>query len=90
MGGCGCGSRGSGGGGCCGGGGGNKTEGPRSTAKDPVCGMLVDSGSRDALKLTHDGRNFYFCSTMCMTRFTSNPEAYKNSDKGFFGFLKRK
>jgi len=35
--------------------------------KDPVCGMTVDENS--ALKITKDGKNYYFCSTHCKDKF---------------------
>lgn len=53
--------------------------------------MKVNYDAKDALKLTHDDKNFYFCSTMCMTKFTNAPETYKNNERCFFGlFPKRK
>lgn len=75
--------------GCCGG------SGPISrkageTARDPVCGMNVDCGARDALKLTLEEKDFYFCSTLCMTKFTNNPEAYKDKKGCFSGLFNRK
>jgi YHS domain-containing protein len=40
---------------------------PPTKAKDPVCGMEVEIQS--ALTLKHDGKDVYFCSERCKTRF---------------------
>ncbi|WP_126450057.1 YHS domain-containing protein [Sulfodiicoccus acidiphilus] len=42
--------------------------------KDPVCGEEVRSPK---YKLTLDGRDYYFCSPMCMAEFKKNPWKYK-------------
>ena len=49
--------------------------GATTMAKDPVCGMDVDS---HAAKHTaeHDGHPYYFCSAGCRTKFVANPTAY--------------
>lgn len=75
-------------GGCCGGG--YKPKGASNVAKDPVCGMKVDCDDRNALKITFEDKDFYFCSTMCMTKFTNAPEAYKDNERCFFGLFKKK
>lgn len=36
-------------------------------AKDPICGMNVDEHS--ALRMTRDGRDYFFCSTHCRDKF---------------------
>ncbi len=36
-------------------------------AKDPICGMTVNEQA--ALKLTHAGRMYYFCSSHCLEKF---------------------
>jgi Cu+-exporting ATPase len=36
-------------------------------AKDPICGM--DGSESAALKLTKDGKLYYFCSEHCLKRF---------------------
>jgi len=38
-------------------------------AKDPICGMDVDSSR--SLKLEKDGSPYYFCSTHCLKKFAS-------------------
>ena len=44
------------------------------TDHDPVCGMIV---SLDAVgRLTHDGRQFAFCSEDCLRRFLEDPDRY--------------
>ena len=46
-------------------------------AKDPVCGMDVDT-SPEAAKptATYNGKTFYFCCNGCKTKFEANPEQY--------------
>jgi P-type Cu+ transporter len=39
-----------------------------ATAKDPICGMMVDT-SRPAAKGTYDGETVFFCSVACQTKF---------------------
>ena len=46
--------------------------------RDPVCGMIIDpeaGGSR----YSHDGHIYHFCAELCLTRFESDPEAYKTA-----------
>jgi P-type Cu+ transporter len=43
--------------------------------KDPVCGMMVDSG-RAAGKITYHGKTYFFCSTQCAERFEREPEKF--------------
>ncbi len=38
-------------------------------AKDPVCGMQVETAAAPATAV-HDGQRFYFCSDHCQARFT--------------------
>jgi Cu+-exporting ATPase len=47
---------------------------PAAVLRDPVCGMTVTASSRHAA--THDGRDFYFCSAGCRTKFLADPEKY--------------
>src|SRR6266496_2547879 len=44
-------------------------------AKDPVCGMSVDSASAKA-KAEHAGKTYYFCCTGCAEKFHAAPEEY--------------
>ena len=44
-------------------------------ARDPVCGMEVDS-SRAAATLEHAGLTYYFCHPGCKTKFIANPSHY--------------
>ncbi|MGR7995901.1 heavy metal translocating P-type ATPase [Xanthobacter sp. ZOL 2024] len=50
---------------------------PAAKAKDPVCGMDVDT-SPEAAKptATYNGKTFYFCCNGCKTKFEANPEQY--------------
>lgn len=45
-----------------------------SATIDPVCGMTVDS--KHALKESHAGEAYYFCSKHCAEKFRSHPEQY--------------
>jgi uncharacterized membrane protein YraQ (UPF0718 family)/YHS domain-containing protein len=45
----------------------------RHGAKDPVCGMSVDS-HKTPHRSVHDGATFYFCSAHCKKRFDTDPE----------------
>lgn len=42
--------------------------------KDPVCGMHVAEDSR--FSATHSGKQYWFCSTHCQTKFSQAPEHY--------------
>ena len=41
---------------------------------DPVCGMFVEAGP-EALQLTREGRNYYFCSQTCARTFAEPEQA---------------
>lgn len=56
----------------------NVSHAGEGTAKDPVCGMVVDKAS--SLKTQRGGRTFYFCSSGCQRTFES-PEAELKSMK---------
>ena len=45
------------------------------TARDPVCGMMVDPNTTEH-QSAHDGHPYYFCSTGCHTKFDADPEKY--------------
>lgn len=49
-----------------------RTEGK---AKDPVCGMTVDTETTPH-QASHDGQHYHFCSAGCRTKFVANPQAY--------------
>jgi YHS domain-containing protein/uncharacterized membrane protein YraQ (UPF0718 family) len=44
-------------------------------AKDPVCGMQVETAHAPAT-LVHHGERIYFCSDHCRHRFEANPDRY--------------
>src|SRR5258706_518500 len=44
-------------------------------AKDPVCGMDVDTAIAKH-RHTHQGREYFFCSTRCLDKFRSAPARY--------------
>ena len=48
---------------------------PRSTIKDPVCGMDVDPATAKH-RAMHDGQTYYFCSAGCEAKFKANPQQY--------------
>ncbi|MEF3168958.1 MAG: heavy metal translocating P-type ATPase [Deltaproteobacteria bacterium] len=41
---------------------------------DPVCGMSVDSKSPH--RFSHKGKDYFFCSAHCLTKFQEHPEKY--------------
>ncbi len=45
------------------------------TARDPVCGMMVDPAEAPA-KSEHQGRTYYFCAPGCKQAFDREPEKY--------------
>jgi YHS domain-containing protein/uncharacterized membrane protein YraQ (UPF0718 family) len=47
-------------------------------AKDPVCGMQVET-SRAPASTTYQGSSVYFCSEHCQTRFEKDPDRYASS-----------
>ena len=48
---------------------------PRSTVKDPVCGMDIDP--RKVLdKSEYQEQDYYFCWIGCKEKFDANPERY--------------
>ncbi len=60
-------------------------------AKDPVCGMDVDSTTA-TLRADYKGQTYYFCGTTCKQKFDLRPEDYTGrsagapkSDKGCCG-----
>ena len=46
-----------------------------ATARDPVCGMEVDS-TTNPLRAEHKGQTYFFCSRGCMLDFQDDPERY--------------
>lgn len=42
---------------------------------DPVCGMSVDAATA-AVRATHGGRSYYFCSASCRRRFEADPASF--------------
>jgi Cu+-exporting ATPase len=47
----------------------------QATATDPVCGMTVEP-SNTAIKDTHAGVTYYFCSQACHDQFLDDPDHY--------------
>ncbi len=41
---------------------------------DPVCGMEVDK--TNSPKITHNGKDYYFCAPACQWAFKSNPDEF--------------
>jgi YHS domain-containing protein/uncharacterized membrane protein YraQ (UPF0718 family) len=50
-------------------------------AKDPVCGMQVETAHAPATA-QHHGRTYYFCSDHCHERFAGDPERFAESAAG--------
>jgi Cu+-exporting ATPase len=52
--------------------------------KDPVCGMSVEP-LRAAAQEEHDGKNYFFCSGGCATKFRTEPARYLSQPKSAKG-----
>lgn len=48
---------------------------PEITVQDAVCGMMVDPTTTKHSSEYH-GRNYSFCSLMCLKAFEDDPERY--------------
>jgi len=44
-------------------------------AKDPVCGMDVDTAT-SKLSLEHEGTTYWFCGKGCLLEFKDDPAKY--------------
>jgi YHS domain-containing protein len=44
-----------------------------SQARDPVCGVIVDTDKR---RVEYKEADYYFCSDTCRSRFKEHPEDY--------------
>src|SRR6516225_7008285 len=53
----------------------SKDKADRITARDPVCGMIVDPHTA-AHRHHHAGRAYYFCSAGCLQKFAAAPDRY--------------
>jgi len=51
---------------------------PQDKAKDPVCGMAVNQATAHH-KTQHNGKDYFFCSAGCLTKFQANPEKILSS-----------
>ncbi|GJQ64404.1 MAG: YHS domain-containing protein [Melioribacteraceae bacterium] len=49
-------------------------------AKDPVCGMEVETESSQYKKV-YKGKTYHFCTPLCMVTFEQEPEKYAQSKK---------
>ncbi len=47
----------------------------QATALDPVCGMTVNPATAKH-RASHDGKDYFFCSAGCRTKFEADPTAY--------------
>ena len=56
------------------------SEQPPGSARDPVCGMTVDT--RTAHRAEHAGADYFFCSTGCRDKFTAEPARYLGARRG--------
>ncbi|MDT5155182.1 MAG: uncharacterized protein QOI01_6915 [Mycobacterium sp.] len=52
----------------------HRSGGGAGYAKDPVCGMQVETSAAPATTM-HDGQRYYFCSDRCHDTFTSDHDA---------------
>jgi Cu+-exporting ATPase len=51
------------------------SEGPPAEFRDPVCGMVTDEPEAYQ-RYEHEGKNYYFCSAHCLTRFKADSGRY--------------
>ena len=51
-----------------------------SRAIDPVCGMEVPTGQ--GYSKMHAGREYRFCSRVCLDKFEANPGQYASGERG--------
>jgi len=49
-------------------------------AKDPVCGMEVDTTDPGTIKTEYRGKTYYFCATTCRDSFLKEPTHYAGRD----------
>ncbi len=49
--------------------------------RDPVCGMLVDSGTA-AHRAAYEGQTYFFCSAGCKAKFEAEPARYAGDGSG--------
>lgn len=47
-----------------------------STVVDPVCGMTIDPKTAKGGKSTFGGKDYFFCSPKCKTKFDADPKSY--------------
>ncbi len=50
-------------------------------ARDPVCGMSVDTSNPGGGASTHNGTVYYFCGPGCKVAFEKEPESYLSGEK---------
>ena len=55
---------------------------PNQLAKDPVCGVYVDS--REAGRLGRKSEEFYFCSEECKQKYLNNSSGSAAAGSGAF------
>lgn len=51
-----------------------------ATARDPVCGMTVDTETAPATS-EYKGQTYYFCAPGCKKQFERDPERYVEKSK---------
>ena len=47
--------------------------------KDPVCGMMVDTGKPAATRV-FEGKTYYFCSPGCARQFDTDAKRYTHEE----------
>src|ERR1043166_8552405 len=69
--------------GCCGGHGDHAAHGhhhhaaPKTSVRDPVCGMIVDPATSKH-RFEYRGETWHFCSARCCSKFAADPAKYLN------------
>jgi YHS domain-containing protein len=57
---------------------------------DVVCHMKIDENDINTSKSIYNGKNYYFCTNLCMVQFESDPEKYIKNIKGKINLRKHK
>jgi YHS domain-containing protein len=57
-----------------------RKDSPVAQAKDPVCGMTVDTETT-TITSEYKGRTYYFCAPGCKKSFDRDPEKYLRAEQ---------
>lgn len=46
---------------------------------DVVCNMSIDESNSSTINIDYNGKQYYFCTNLCMVQFQLDPERYLNN-----------